>query len=293
MLSLSASDNAELFWACRGGGGGNFGINTSFTLRTFTVAPVCVFAIKWSGESGQSEKVFPVLMQALDAAPNTLGSRVSLAAVTKAQFDRGEDVPIDLLGQFKGQARDLMEILAPAYRIAPASSHAIHEMSYWDGQEFLKEASGGSYYHERSAFLNEGVLEDRALAVAFEWLRQWPGTRAGADLRFFQTGGQVNALPPNATAFVHRSSRWIMDIGLDWTALDPPEVVRRSREWQDGFYQAMRTFTNGHAYQNFSDPALTDWQHAYHGDNFARLTQVKRAVDPTSVFRFDQAIPPG
>lgn len=293
ILHLSATENSKLFWACRGGGGGNFGINTSFTLQTFAAEPVTVFEIKWSGKLKRSEAVFPHLMRALDAAPNRVGSRISLGATTKAQLERGVDVSIDLLGQFKGSARELADILAPAYGAAFPSSQQMYEMTYWQGQDFLKESTDPAYYQERSTFVQQGrPLDDRARTVAFEWLRNWPGTRAGADLRFFQTGGRVNEPAPDATAFVHRDSSWIMDVGLNWTAFDTSESLRANHEWQDGFYRAMLRSSTGGAYQNFADPSLADWQHAYYGNNFTSLTQVKSAVDPANVFRFPQSIPP-
>jgi FAD/FMN-containing dehydrogenase len=291
--TLSATENADLFWACRGGGGGNFGINTSFTLQTFPVNDVTVFAIKWSGRLGQAEKTFPALMQALDAAPDALGSRISLSAVTPAELAHGEDVAIDLLGQYRGAAKDVADILAPAYRIAYPSRQDIRELSYWDGQDFLKESGAPAYYQERSAFVTDSVLSTPALAAGFAHLRGWPGTRADADLRFFQTGGAVNTQPSGATAFVHRDSRWIMDIGLNWTGLDTADDIRRNLAWQAEFYETMLPFSNRQAYQNFTDPSLTDFSRAYYGDNLARLRRIKQTVDPAGVFRFAQAIAPG
>jgi hypothetical protein len=112
----------------------------------------------------------------------------------------------------------------------------------------------------------------------------------GADLRFFQTGGKVNAPRSDATAFAHRDSRWIMDVGLTWEAEDQPAVVARSRDWQDRFYAAMRRFSTGGAYQNFADPSLTDWRTAHYGDNLGRLQKIKAAADPDRAFDFPQAL---
>lgn len=282
------SSNPALFWACRGGGGGNLGVSTAFTLQTFPAEPVTAFSIHWEA---RPEAVGEALMAALDGAPETLGSRISLRAVTPAQRGRGHDVSIDLLGQLVGGVRELREILAPAYAVAEPALAAISTSDYWSGQDFMSEAGEPSYYQERSAFLDR-PLGAAAMAEGFRWLRRWPGTGGHCDLRFFQTGGAVNRVPPAATAFVHRRSRWLMVVGLYWTAADDrsPAVVRRGHEWQDGFYEAMRPYADGGAYQNFPDPSLVDWRQAYYGDNLGRLARIKSAVDPTAVFRFPQAI---
>jgi hypothetical protein len=292
ILALGPNDNPDLFWACRGAGGGNFGINTAFTLQTFPAAPVTVFKLSWTARSPSPEAVFARLMPALDGAPEGFGSRVSLRAVAPAERAAGGDVTIDLIGQLKGKRGELDDILGAAYAVGRPQQADIRETSYWDGQRFLEETDPPGYFQERSTFLVR-PLDGAALGDAFHWLRRWPGTGAAADLRFFQTGGRINAVAPAATAFVHRDSRWIMDVGLNWTATDSPIAVWRNREWQDEFYRAMLRFSTRGAYQNFVDPSLANWQQAYYGANLARLRRIKGQVDPSGVFRFPQAIPPG
>jgi FAD/FMN-containing dehydrogenase len=291
MLALGPDDNPDLLWACRGGGGGNFGVNTAFTLQTFPAHPVTVFDVGWTARSPKPESLFAALMPALDEAPDGLGSRVSLGAVSPARRPARGDVTIGLIGQFNGRRKDLEDILAPAFAAGAPQRIDIRETPYWEGQKLLEETDPPGYFQERSAFLTRPLGAD-AIGLAFEWLRKWPGTGARADLRFFQTGGRVNAVAPAATAFVHRDSRWIMDVGLNWTAEDSPISVRRNRDWQDGFYQAILPFSTGGAYQNFVDPSLANWPQAYYGDNLARLRRIKSQVDPGGLFRFPQAIPP-
>ena len=76
ITSDAGKPEADLFWACRGGGGGNFGVNTSFTLTTFEARPVTVFDLTWNGS--EPKRIFTALMKALDAGPVGLGTRVSL-----------------------------------------------------------------------------------------------------------------------------------------------------------------------------------------------------------------------
>ncbi|MBV8978235.1 MAG: FAD-binding oxidoreductase [Alphaproteobacteria bacterium] len=281
----------DLFWASQGGGGGNFGVSTSFTLQTFAVpALITVFRIVWRK---QPERIAAALVKALEAAPASLGSRISLGAVTRAQQAAGLDVTVNLLGQFKGPAKQLEQILAPVNAIArPApGDETINETSYWQGQDFLHEDQPPIFYQERSAFVNR-ALSDQALALGIRHLREWPGTEEYCDLRFFQTGGAMNAKASTDTAFVHRKSRWLMVVGLYWAWEDNRNLLlmARNHAWQDEFYRAMLPFAGGGAYQNFADPGLKDWRSSYYGGNFDRLARIKRAVDPDSVFSFPQAV---
>jgi len=303
MLHLLKSDNdpdkKEIFWACQGGGGGNFGISTSFSMQTFAVPadPITVFKIVWKRTKDWKttpEEVGFKLMQTLETAPPSLGSRVSFGAVTPLQYLHGQDVTINLLGQYKGSKKAFLDIMAPVFDLAKPdeSETTIAEAPYWEGQKFLSEPSKPTWYQERSAFVDQKVTQDM-LRKGFAHLRRWPGTHEYCDLRFFQTGAKVNAVDARDTAFVHRSSEWLMVVGLYWSAEDNCRRVAldMNHRWQDDFYAAMLPFATGGAYQNFPDPSLKDWQTSYYGKNLDRLMKVKTELDPTRLFTFPQAIP--
>ena len=137
------------FLGRRGAGGGHFGINTSLTLQTVPVQDLIVFRIAWNSNP---EDLYAALVDALAAAPATLGSRLALDAVTPRQLAAGHDVTIRLLGQIVGTPADLADILEPAYRVAEPSSANILVMSYWDAQiNFLAEPGPPDHYQEKSA----------------------------------------------------------------------------------------------------------------------------------------------
>jgi FAD/FMN-containing dehydrogenase len=289
ILTLDENHNDALFWACRGGGGGNFGINTSFSFQTFPVSNLTVFKLSWTSST---EDVYAALLAALGAGPPELGTRLAVNAVTPEQFAAGQDVTIALLGQLVGSPADLANILAPVYNVSPPTTSDIEELSYWSAQTgFLAEPGTPGYYQERSRFFIDPIAAD-AIATIFKFTRQWPGTSAGAHFVLFQTGDQVNAMAPDATAFVHRSSDWLTTLNLGWGTTDDAATVHRNRAWQNEFFDAMRAFSLPESYQNFSDPSLIDWQQAYYGSNLARLRQVKAEFDPHRVFHFHQGISP-
>ena len=289
ILTLSATENPDLFWACRGGGGGNFGINTSFSLQTMPADDlITVFEIMWSG---QSDAIYAALVHALQDAPPIMGNRVAASAVTPAQLARGQDVTITLLGQLAGTPAELADILAPVYQVAAPLSADIEQLAYWDAQlTFLDEPGPPDHYQERSSFFAAPPSAE-AIEAAFSFLRAWPGTSESATFVLFQTGAQVNAVAPATTAFVHRDSNWLMTMALNWGDHDSRSTVQRNLEWQAGFYEAMRNFSSG-AYVNFCDPSLTTWQTDYYGANLSRLESIKAQVDPLQVFKFPQSILP-
>jgi FAD/FMN-containing dehydrogenase len=285
----TVSGDSDLFWACRGGAGGNFGIHTSFSIRTAPAPPLTVFSVSWSH---RPEAVYTALLAALDAAPAGLGCRLQITAVTPQERAAGLDASVQLLGQFTGTPGEVRAILAPAYAAAAPDTEVIEARAYWDAQiNFLAVDGAAEFYQERSRFFN-GPLDAGAIATAFDWARRLPADIGDAAMVLFQTGQRVNDPAPDATAFVHRESLWLMTIGLSWDESTDADVVARDREWQDAFYDAIVPFARGGAYQNFPDPSLADWLDAYYGSNLTRLRQVKAAVDPTRLFRYPQSIPP-
>jgi FAD/FMN-containing dehydrogenase len=288
--TASEKENSSLFWACRGGAGGNFGINTSFRFQTFEVGSITVFKIAWTQNP---EAVYRALLGALEKGPKGLGSRVGLVALPPNERKPGQEAAITLLGQLLGTPEEARALLDPAYRAAEPESALIEQKPYWEAQEILSEEGDASYYQERSRFF-AGVFKEEAIATAFHWIRRWPGTTKtdGTQMALFQTGAAVNATPAHKTAFVHRSSDWLMTIATNWSDKDSERTIERNHEWQNGFYRAMLPYARGGAYQNFPDPSLVDWKRDYYGDNLDPLETVKAMVDPKRLFRYPQAIPP-
>jgi hypothetical protein len=278
-LVCNAVENADLFWACRGGGGGNFGVNVSLTFRTFPVGDYTVFKINWN--DGVDE-LLPAALELLPAMPDRLGC--------KLQLEAGATTSVNLLGQLAGSQAELTELLAPLYRLAKPSQAAISVLPYWLAQEILVEDSDPEYSHERSRYVYR-PLPPEAIATILDHLRRWPGTHDSAEWKIFLAGGAVARVAPDATAFVHRNALMLSVIDLAWTPEDDDRVVADNEAWLDAFHAAMRPFTSDECFQNFVDGAETDYLRAYYGSNLERLVEIKRRYDPGNLFRFPQRIP--
>jgi FAD/FMN-containing dehydrogenase len=123
---------------------------------------------------------------------------------------------------------------------------------------------------------------------AFQRAGGAPGSSGG--IAFDALGGAVNRVAPSATAFVHRDALFQAQYTTTWPARAAPAAVARQRAWQQSFWQSMRRYASGQAYQNYVDPALATWRQAYYGANFGRLARVKAAYDPDRIFAFPQAV---
>jgi hypothetical protein len=283
MHTIDRSDPTGLYWACRGAGGGNFGINTSLTFQTFEVNAMTGYDIEWKT---RPDDVFATLASLLETAPDTIGCKISATV----KHDEPGIITVQLLGQFAGPRAELLQMLEPAYAVAKPSKNHVVETNYWNVQDFLSEDGEPAYYQERSRFFDQGV-DHQAVATAFAWLRRWPATAENASFKLFQTGGRINAVAPTETSFVHRNSLWLSSIALTWDASTTTAELQRNLAWQTDFYDAIVPIAKGGAYQNFIDPSLEDWQTAYYGENLSRLEGIKKRVDPSHLFSFPEAIP--
>jgi hypothetical protein len=279
------NENSEpdLFWACRGGGGGNFGINTSFTYAVRAVSNVSVYQIHWKGVSA-CQAMLAAFQTIMPSAPNEFSVRIGIAVDAA-----GAEPLATVNGQFFGSAAELREILAPVLSAAAPADQDIKEMTYWQGKDFLADLEGPSYYAERSRFVSE-PLSSQAIAVIFDRLAKWPGG-GSATAKLFSWGGAISQVPRNSTAFVHRNALFLASFSVGWPKQIPSNASQTELDWLNTAFDAFLPFTIAESYQNFIDPALSDWQSAYYGENLERLMSIKAVYDPKDVFQFAQSIP--
>jgi hypothetical protein len=113
----------------------------------------------------------------------------------------------------------------------------------------------------------------------------------GSGIGFDASGGAINRIAKDATAFVHRDDLFSIQYTGSWTPDSSSAIIAASLSWLNDTWQAMRPYASGSAYQNYIDPNLSNWQQAYYGSNLTRLKQIKKAYDPSNLFHFKQSIP--
>lgn len=278
----NAQENSRLFWACKGGGGGNFGINTSFTFQTFPVGKVTVFNLFWE------DKLDALLPEALDLLPGTpdrLGAKLSV--VNQA----GKPLKINILGQLVGTPDEVKKLFAPLFKLSTPSQQEIKELDYWTAQkEVLGEDGSKEYSHERSHY-GFGTMSAAGCRAILQNMRAWPGTTALTTWKMFLVGGAVSRVSRSDTAYWHRDASMCTSVELNWTKKDSQLNVERNEIWLNRFHQEMAQYTSNQSYQNFIDNSQKDYLRAYYGGNLEGLVAVKREVDPGNVFHYPQSIP--
>ncbi len=300
LVTASAESHPDLLWACQGGGGGNFGIATSFEFGLHPIpADLSLFTVDWPWAAATD--VLGAWMSWLPGVPDELWSNCQLLA-------SGPSLMVRVAGVFVGTADTLGSLLAPLESaVGPSPTYRFVGPETYLNAMFIEAGCEGktlgechlpsenpqgtlsrSAYASKSSFVTE-ALSPAGLAAAADALASGaqfaPGL--GAAIAFDSYGGAINAVAPSATAFVHRNAIAGIQMSASWgSGTEPADAMR----WLSAAAAALGPYTTG-AYQNYIDPTLANWQHAYYGANLARLVKVKASVDPDDFFHFAQSIP--
>ena len=287
LLDVDQHRQPDLYWALRGGGGGNFGVVTSFTFRVHPVPrTVAWFVLTWPGARGSD-----ALAAWQDWAPH---ARPELTSIFHLNSGGGNSVSVT--GQYFGPSRDLGRLLGPITASGPAQVFTgdlgyLQAQLMWAGCSSIPFAAchtagtrpGGTL--PREGFQAKSDYVARPLpAAAREVMVQAAASRdqtpgSGAIL-LDSYGGAINQVAPGATAFVHRRVLFCIQY-LSYGG---------GAGWLQSTHAAMRQYVTGGAYFNYTDPDLPGWQTAYYGSNYRRLLNIRRAVDPHHYFNFPQAL---
>jgi FAD/FMN-containing dehydrogenase len=288
-VTASSRQNPNLYWACRGGGGGNFGIVTGFTFTTHRVDTASYFFASFDWDD-----VGDVVARWQRWAPDAPPELFSLCAL-----ETGSGGPtLNVFGQYMGSASALRGVLNGLTSAARPTSLQVGNAQYmdlilrWAGCLDESPSQCRRIPYEPFAAKSRYVLTPmsaRGIATMASWIerRQRQSQGTGAIL-LDSYGGRINEVPASATAFVHRNALYSLQFAAYWSSAGAQSAAL---SWIDGFYSAMRPYVSQYAYQNYIDPQLSTWKTAYYGSNYARLVDVKQQYDPNDLFRFRQSIP--
>lgn len=287
---IAISGNDDLFWAVRGGGGGNFGVHTSFTFKLHEVHDVTTFNIVW--RPGKQVELLSKLQSIQNANAKQISSRSKARPMVAGANPSRDQIVVETLGVYWGKASDLNEILAPLFNIQGALSKDIYEMEYWRARDYLLTDDPVGMYQIKSSYVQE-ALSENALDRMLTWMTRWPGGSLRQDNMgiLFAIGGAVRDVRPEQTAYVHRNSNYIYEMEANWAPIDKDDVVKRQRQWLADYFADMQRYVQPESYVNFPDRDLPNWERRYYGCNLDRLSQIKRKYDPNNLFKFAQSIP--
>jgi len=307
LITADNGKNTDLFWACRGGGGGNFGIATSFTFKVDPIPPLALFTLEWPWSAASA--ALGEWLAWLPSTPSELWSNCQLLSAGAA----GGSTPLSLrvTGVYCGQAATLTSVLQPLISaVGSAPTFRFVGPEPYMKAMLIEAGCEGSTVAEchlpnqnpagtlsRSAFAAKstylsGPVGASSVAVmvnAVETLAsEVPQVGGGMVLDAY--GGAINAVAPGATAFVHRDALAGIQYSVSWSSGTTAPTIAEATSWLGATEAALEPFSSG-AYVNYIDPTLSDWEQAYYGTNMARLQRVKTSVDPDDFFHFAQSIP--
>jgi FAD/FMN-containing dehydrogenase len=306
IINANAKNHADLYWACRGGGGGNFGVVTSFTFSTHPAPTPVLFFLSWPWS--QAAKVVRAWQGWAPFVPDAMWSNMHLSAVPG-----GHTPTIQVGGCYLGSIGGAAGLLDQLY--AKVGSHPtgyfLNQFSYLDAMLLEAGCSSIGYQachlpwqvpggrlnrqpqYSKSDFFTR-QLSSAGISTLLRGIQNLQGVAGVAHgsggIAFDALGGAVNRVKPNATAFVHRNALFGAQYTTDWPYGSPSAGVARQQAWQRSFWNSMRPYASGQAYQNYIDPDQPNWQAAYYGANYPRLQTVKKTYDPTNLFKFRQSI---
>ena len=283
VVTASAEENADLYWAIRGGGG-NFGIVTSFEFQLHELESVTGGLAVYPGSSLRDLVDF--YREYTANAPDGLMTMVGAFFGPPGTSVEGEVAAFAAVS-YVGSAEDGARLVQPFKDFSSPALDIIGPSDYGTQQSLFAGAGAlGTRNYWRSSFLRE--LSDGVLDVFVERAEEMP--RPGSMFLIEHLGGAIARVGQNETAFANRGANYNMSVFGTW--LDPSED-EKNNAWVRAVGDEIRSFSTGGAYVNYmaGDEPAENVQAAYEA-NFARLREVKRKYDPTNFFNSNQNIAP-
>ena len=287
LVTASADEHADLFWALRGGGG-NFGIVTSFLFRSHPVRNVIAGPTFWPID--KAEHALRAFQELIEDAPEELGGFFTFNAVPPVppfpEALHGELV-CGVVWCHVGDGSSFDRLVRPLLAEAEPLLHGPQEMPFPVLQSFFDPLMpSGLQQYWRADF--QPRLSDEAIREHARHGGTLPTPLTAVHL--YPLNGAAQRVPPDATAYRQREAMWSQNI----VGVDPdPAKADDLRDWVVRYHDALHPYaTTGGAYVNFMMDEGQDRIRATYGENYHRLRQVKRRYDPANLFHVNQNIPP-
>jgi FAD/FMN-containing dehydrogenase len=285
-VTASEDEHEDLFWALRGGGG-NFGVVTSFTFRAQPVSTVVAGPMFWPLE--HSGDVLRAYREFIPAAPEELNGFFAFLTVPPAP-PFPEELHLQkvcaVVWCYTGPPDKAGEAIAPAREWAPVALDGVHPLPLPALQSVFDALyPPGDQWYWRADFVRE--IPDEAVEANVEFGEKLPTWKS--TMHMYPIDGAVHRVGPNDTAWAYRDVRWAqVMVGVD----PDPANADAIKSWTIDYWEALHPYSAGGAYVNFMMEEGQERVRATYGENYDRLATVKRAYDPANVFHINQNIYP-
>ncbi|HEV8718765.1 MAG TPA: FAD-binding oxidoreductase [Candidatus Binatia bacterium] len=281
-LTTNATEHADLFWGVRGGGG-NFGVVTSFEYQLHRVGPVLGGIVAYPFE--KAKEVLKFFREFTSTAPDELASAVILITMPDGTPVAG--IAVCYNGPIEAGER----ILGPLRAFGTPLADQIGPIPYTAAQKLIDALyPSGLQNYWKSSFLK--AISDEAIDTMVAYCAKRPSPMCHGLIEH-QLGGAVSRVDREATAFIHRDVQYsFMSLGVCADSADAEKCVRWARE----FWEAMQPCSTGGVYVNYlgreADEGAERIKAAYGPEKYQRLVALKNKYDPTNLFQLNQNIKP-
>ena len=286
IVRASDDENADLFWALRGGSG-NFGVVTSFGFRLHPVA--MIYGGPMFFELEDAAAILRFYREFIADAPEELGMFPAFQIAPPLPFlpeERHGQTFLAVVACWAGPLEMGEGILKPLHDVAPVVAEHVGEMPYAAlNSAFDALHPPGLRHYWKTSFATD--LTDEAIEAN---LTHGPAVPVvNSTVHIYSINGAVHRVAPDATAFAYRDATFATVIAGMWP---DPNDDDANIEWVRGYYDAIAPYSQEGGYINFMSADDQDKIRASYRQNYDRLVEVKRAWDPGNVFRVNQNIAP-
>jgi hypothetical protein len=286
-VRAAADENSDLHWAIRGGGG-NFGVVTSFLFRLHEVGTIVGGPTFWPVEQGA--EVLRAYRDFIPNAPRELNGFFAFTSVPPAPPFPEELHLRKVCGVvwcYSGDPEDAAEAMAPLLEALPEPLlHGPQEMPLPALQSVFDPVyPAGDQWYWRADFVKE--IPDEAIEIHAKFGAQMPTWKS--TMHLYPIDGAAHDVGPSDTPWAYRDALW----GSVFDGVDPdPANASLIRDWCVDYFEALHPYSAGGAYVNMMMDEGQDRVRASYGANYDRLAQIKAEYDPANLFRVNQNIQP-
>lgn len=276
----------DLWWACRGGGGGNFGVAVAMQLRIQKLAEPKMLVGQIYYRLEDAESVLTQYNEWIECLPDEFACYGYLGQSPDPAKPGNTINTVRLTPVFNGSYSEGMQLLQPMLQL-PAYYSELYYMTLPQWEEKIGKTT---LVNDRQAYIRSGIMPPKGMTKeVIDLYKYYMNSAPSKDSFVVWThgGGKIND-PARAadSAVAHRDGRYIFELKAIWK---DSQDTRQNVEWAYNFLEALRPHFQG-AYVNYIDPLLTDWKTMYYADKYCRLLEIKQAVDPDNIFGFQQGI---
>ena len=285
-VTASAEENADLFWAVRGGGG-NFGVVTSFLFKLHPISTVVAGPMLWHLD--QAKEVMEWYREFITQAPEDINGFFAFLTVPPG-LPFPEDLHLKkmcgIVWCYTGSLEQAEAVFQPIRQVGPPALDLVGPLPHPVLQSMFDPLyPPGLQWYWRADFVNE--LSDPAIEQHVKYGSQMPTMLSSMHL--YPINGAAHRVGQNDTAFSYRDTTWAEVI----VGVDPdPAKVDLIKAWTVDYWEVLHPYSAGGAYVNFMMDEGQERVKATYRDNYDRLAEIKNKYDPTNLFRVNQNIRP-